>query len=401
MTPPLTFYVHAIPFASTENNTKLFNGIIITEASYVHSKQFNMNSQNQVKCLAIRQVTLSNKNIQIDIENDMTLFRNQLRIEIENFISILEELQIQVLISEEALDEVLLLELAKRNILCIYNVSSIERICNCFSVIPMSIHSLSRYSNELRRYELLSFGTYESNDLTSHIFTCNTIKQIPLSGQSRKALYLEPLCPLPSKTILIRAPMDSLAETYRNLFFKLLHYLTNSFKFLTQDLNAPTVATLSGGLFFESKISTILKYIRSNFPSPATHPELGYFLTLLSDTFEALSVQIMQNLLPNVQSRSRYLEIMLHLQQTESCLLSFMNVPRQEEVNDYIEEYFGEEEGSQSLQTYLLKEGLIALPHSQSNLGITESLSSKVNTLTNLCLSLKRLLTVDGFMNFK
>ncbi|KAG2394084.1 hypothetical protein C9374_003848 [Naegleria lovaniensis] len=385
------FFVHAIPFASTESSCKILPGILIGESSVIHSKTFSF-AKNGIKCLSLKQVELSNKNVEIDIQIDYISLKTSLSHDIENFIDILERNNINVVLSEDILDEMLVLALAKRNILCAHHVTDIDRICETFKVIPLLIHSITRYNNDSRRHELLSLGKYSHLDLTDHIFTCQSIKQLAL-GPMKHVLFLEPNDPISpfSHSVLIRAPMESLAETYRYLFFKLLRYLTNSFKFLTQDSNLPTIAIISGGCYFENKLSSLLQCIKTNFKMRGMH-EIDSFLDMLIDTYEAVCVKLIENLIPN-KHHCNHRETLMQLKRSDSMIISFLNSPKQA-----ISILTQLENNSSQGMSHLMDEGLLIVPNPNSNLiGIYETLSCKYNTLINVCMSLKKLLETDGF----
>ncbi|KAF0982429.1 hypothetical protein FDP41_011359 [Naegleria fowleri] len=388
------FIVHAIPFANTESGSKLLPGILVGEASFVQSKVFSFHSHNGVKCLPLKQVELSHKNIEIEIHKDYMSLKQSLAKEIEDFIAELERNHIGIVLSEDILDDMLVLALAKRNILCIHHVSDMDRICEVFNVIPLLIHSITRYNNDTRRHELLSFGKY--SHLKDHLLTCKSIKQLPL-GPMKQMLFLEPtntdLSPY-SNSVLIRAPMESLAETYRNLFFRLLRYLTNSFKFLTQDPNMPTIAILSGGCYFENKLSGLLQYIKTNFKM-RTMPELDSLLEMLTETYEAVCVTLLENLIPNKQ-QCHHRDLLMQLKSRDSMIVSFMHTPKQHETISVLTELH--QNGGDSSMSNLIGEGLLIVPNSKANrIGIYETLSCKYSTLINVCMSLKKLLDMDGF----
>jgi len=253
-------------------------------------------------------------------------------------------------------------------------------------VLPMTICSLSRYNEEKRKHQLVFFGNYY-DDTNSHIFQCKNLREISMTP-IRKFLYMEPCQPMEAPSMVIRAPLDSLAETYRDLLFKFLIYLTNSFKFLTEDPNLPIVVTVPACCYFENQFSLLLRTIRQHHRLSVSG--LEEFMNLLEQSYESLTIQMMKNLTPNL-SNSQQREILLHLQSSKELFVSFSNVPQQDDV-------FNELNSSHSkstLSSKLISEGILLTPN---NFGLTETLSCKYNTVTNLCLTLKRLLTIEHML---
>ncbi|KAL9650495.1 hypothetical protein ABK040_004714 [Willaertia magna] len=384
----INFFVHSVPLGNVDNS-ELLEGILLEDTCYLKNFKENCN----VKCLCFKQISRANKNVELEIHCNKSSLQNKVIENVEKFCKILNQLEVTVVFFEDVMDDLFVVELLKHGILCIHRVSEIDSLCSYFKLLPYTLHTVSYFNEEKGKNEILFIGSVESEELREGLFECQSVREIQMT-QTRRFIYVEPKKEqdVNIPTIIIRAPTDSMAETFKNLFIRLLKYLSNAFKFNDEDNDISLIYSY-GGMYYESLISRMISDLKQD-KEVIKQRGLLEFLSILEGIYDQLILRVINNLNPNLQQNySR--EILLEMKSASSplSLLSFTQVPPidREAILSSIKKEITEMKVQSSFQQKLINNGNCL----QKRGAIIECLSAKYQTLINLCLTLLQTIKIE------